>query len=59
MNTLKSGDLIIFQGNSITSKLIQFFTNSKYNHSALVYKCPVSKQLYLFETGILKEKEPA
>jgi|GEM_PF-6119816 len=48
---LKTGDLLFFEGNSINSKLINFFTQSNISHVGLVWLCQISDQLYIFESG--------
>jgi hypothetical protein len=48
---LKSGDLLFFLGNSFTSRLITTFTESIISHVGVVYKCPISGKVYVWETG--------
>lgn len=48
---LRSGDLLLFDGESNTSQLIKFFTVSCWSHVALVYRCPKTKILYVWENG--------
>lgn len=48
---LKSGDLLLFDGEGGPSKLVKFFTISCWSHVALVYECPKTKELYAWEIG--------
>lgn len=52
---LSSGDLLLFEGDSYTSKMISFFTSSKISHAAIVWKCPITKKLYMFSCGRIAE----
>lgn len=49
-NQLKTGDILLFQGESGSSKLISFFTRSKFTHVSFVWKCPITFECYLFES---------
>lgn len=37
-NQIKEGDVILYRGNSLLSKLIQYFDDAYYNHSGIVKK---------------------
>lgn len=51
MEKLESGDLLLFEGSGMNSKLIRIFTESPISHAAIVYRCPITSQIYLWETG--------
>lgn len=51
MINVKSGDIIFTEGLGFNSSLIQFFTESKISHAGLVYKCPITEELYIWEIG--------
>lgn len=48
---LESGDLLIFDGTSKISKAIKFFTRGQFSHVGLVWRCPTTKKLYVWENG--------
>lgn len=48
---LKTGDLLIFQGAGPAAKNVQAWTLSEFSHVAIVYECPITKQLYSWEIG--------
>ena len=52
---LQSGDLLLFDGDSWTSQLVKFFTSSCWSHIGIVYKCPKTKELYIWENGDISE----
>lgn len=54
---LDTGDILIFNGSSTLSKAIKFFTSTVFSHSALVWRCPHTKKLYVWENGEPGEKE--
>lgn len=47
----KSGDLLFFESNDFSSKIIKLFTNSKITHVGMIWKCPITKRLYVWESG--------
>lgn len=53
---LKTGDLLLFEGEGRNSSLIKFFTESHITHSAIVWKCPITDRLYLWEVGDVKQE---
>ncbi len=46
---IKSGDLILFSGNAWYSKIIEYFTNSKYSHIGIVLQD--GEKWWLLESG--------
>lgn len=48
---LKTGDVLIFSGTGVGAKAVQSFTKSKKSHISVVWKCPITKFLYSWETG--------
>lgn len=53
---LKSGDLLLFDGDGMISQMIKFFTGSKegyveLSHAGIVFECPVTRQFYVWECG--------
>jgi len=54
---LKTGDLLLYDTRFWYSKLIEYFTNSKYSHVALIIKKPIwlcpnlQEEFYLIESG--------
>ena len=40
INELETGDIILFSGNYFISNIIEFITNSKYSHIAVIIKNP-------------------
>ena len=56
LNTLQTGDIILFSGNYWYSNIIKYFEKSKYSHVGMVLKDPtfikgVDKGLYFIESG--------
>ena len=47
--TIKSGDLILFSGNAWYSKIIEYFTNSKYSHIGIILQ--EGEKWWLLESG--------
>jgi hypothetical protein len=48
---LETGDLLLFDGGNKTSKIIKIFTNGVYSHVGMVWRCPVTKKLFVWENG--------
>lgn len=56
INELETGDIILFSGNYIISNIIEFITNSKYSHIAVIIKNPnffddKMEGIYMLESG--------
>jgi hypothetical protein len=51
VHTLKTGDLLLFEGTGFISKLIKIFTDSHISHAAMVWRCPITNEPYIWETG--------
>lgn len=49
-SNLKSGDLLLFSGNAWYSRLIEYFSSSKYSHIGIVLKD--EDKYYLLESGL-------
>lgn len=47
---LEEGDMVFFNSKAITSVLIKYFSNSKYNHVGTVWVCPITGTKYLWES---------
>jgi hypothetical protein len=54
---LKSGDLLLFDGQGSYSNVIKFFLFSPLSHAAVVYECPKTGALYAWETGSYKKRD--
>lgn len=48
---LESGDIVLMTGYGQVCSAIRFFTNSKFDHVGLIYKCPRTNQAYMWEIG--------
>ena len=56
INELETGDIILFSGNYFISNIIEFITNSKYSHIAVIIKNPnffddKMEGIYMLESG--------
>ena len=63
INNCKTGDILLFSTNCWYSKLIEFFTHSKFSHIAIILKDPIFinpklKGLYILESGAEKKPSP-
>lgn len=53
---LSSGDLLLFEGRSKISRFFTFFTG-RFSHVAVVWKCPWTLRLYVWENGSVTHDE--
>lgn len=54
---ITTGDMLLFSGDSLSSKIIGFLTDSHYSHVGIVYQCPLTKQKYIWEIGNILDEE--
>lgn len=53
VGSLRNGDVLLFKGNGGGSRLIKVFTRSDVTHAGLVFRCPITDVVYVWETGDL------
>lgn len=51
MYDFQTGDLILFDGKRSKSKLIQYATGSNWSHCGILFKCPKTEKLWIWEVG--------
>src|SRR3990167_5533108 len=54
-NSLKTGDLLFFEGEGYVSTLIKIFTNSHISHVGMIWRCPITDRIYIWETGDISD----
>ena len=54
---LESGDLLLFDGFTKLSKAVKFFSGGAFSHVAVIWRCPSTKNLYVWENGDPNERE--
>jgi hypothetical protein len=54
---LDTGDLLLFEGRHGIDQAIQFFTQSRYGHVGIVWRCPVTGKRYVWESGQPTKRE--
>ena len=53
IDELETGDMILFNGNYMLSKVIEYFTNSIYSHIGVIIKDPCFENLFLKDVKCL------